>query len=75
MAAPLSLTAIYETVENGWTQARMKELPGVITAAPTLPAAGCDPGRAGGSRAGPSASRSDARPDVPTAAFAGPWNG
>ncbi|MGH8932867.1 MAG: type II toxin-antitoxin system HicB family antitoxin [Egibacteraceae bacterium] len=28
------LTAIYETVENGWVQARVEELPGVITAAP-----------------------------------------
>jgi predicted RNase H-like HicB family nuclease len=29
------LTAIYETVEDGWTQARIEELPAVITAAPT----------------------------------------
>ena len=29
------LTAIYEPVENGWTQARIQEIPGVITAAPT----------------------------------------
>jgi predicted RNase H-like HicB family nuclease len=36
VAAPLSLTAIYEPVEDGWIQARVKELPGVITAAPTL---------------------------------------
>lgn len=36
VAAPLSLTAIYEPVENDWVQARVKELPGVITAAPTL---------------------------------------
>jgi hypothetical protein len=32
----LSLTAIYEPVEEGWTQARIEELPGVITSAPTL---------------------------------------
>lgn len=36
MATPLSLTAIYEPVENGWIQARVQELPGVITAAPSL---------------------------------------
>ncbi len=34
----LSLTAIYEPVENGWTQARIQELPAVITAAPTADA-------------------------------------
>jgi predicted RNase H-like HicB family nuclease len=28
-------TPIYEEVENGWIQGRIKELPGVITAAPT----------------------------------------
>ncbi len=27
------LTAVYETVEGGWVQARVDELPGVITAA------------------------------------------
>ena len=32
----VSLTAVYEPVENGWTQARIEELPAVITAAPTL---------------------------------------
>lgn len=32
----LSLTAIYEPVEDGWTQARIAELPAVVTAAPTL---------------------------------------
>ena len=32
----MSLTAIYEPVENGWTQARIAELPAVITAGPTL---------------------------------------
>ena len=36
MASRISLTAVYEPVENGWTQARIEELPGVITAAPTL---------------------------------------
>ncbi len=28
----LSYTAVYEQVENGWTQARIIEVPGVITA-------------------------------------------
>lgn len=32
----LSLTAIYEPVENGWVQATIQELPGVVTAAPSL---------------------------------------
>jgi predicted RNase H-like HicB family nuclease len=31
----VSLTAVYESVENGWIQARIREMPGVITAAPT----------------------------------------
>lgn len=31
----LRLTPVYEEVEGGWTQARLVELPGVITAAPT----------------------------------------
>jgi predicted RNase H-like HicB family nuclease len=31
----VSLTAVYEPVENGWVQARIREMPGVITAAPT----------------------------------------
>lgn len=35
MARSLSLTAVYEPVEGGWTQARIAELPAVITAAPT----------------------------------------
>ena len=26
---------MYESVENGWVQARIREMPGVITAAPT----------------------------------------
>lgn len=29
------MTALYETVEDGWVQARIREIPGVITAAPT----------------------------------------
>lgn len=36
MSTRLSLTAIYEPVEDGWTQARIQELPAVITAAPSL---------------------------------------
>jgi predicted RNase H-like HicB family nuclease len=32
----LSLTALHEPVENGWTQARIEELPAVITVGPTL---------------------------------------
>ena len=36
MGSKLKLTAVYEPVENGWTQGRLVELPGVITAAPTL---------------------------------------
>ena len=35
MAARLALTAIYEIVDEGWTQARLREIPAVITAAPT----------------------------------------
>ncbi len=31
----IQLSIIYEPVEAGWTQARIAELPGVITAAPT----------------------------------------
>lgn len=31
----MTLTAVYESVENGWVQGRLEELPGVITAAPT----------------------------------------
>ena len=29
----IPLSIVYETVENGWTQARIEELPAVITAA------------------------------------------
>ena len=32
MTELLSLTVVYEPVENGWIQARIEELPGVITA-------------------------------------------
>lgn len=35
MASRVTLTAIYEPVENGWTQARIREIPEVVTAAPT----------------------------------------
>lgn len=35
MNAELAFTAVYEPVENGWVQARLVEIPGVITAAPT----------------------------------------
>lgn len=31
----VTLTAVFETVEDGWVQARVAELPAVITAAPT----------------------------------------
>ncbi|HVL81081.1 MAG TPA: hypothetical protein VM840_05755 [Actinomycetota bacterium] len=30
-----SLTAVFDVVENGWIQAQIREIPGVITAAPT----------------------------------------
>jgi predicted RNase H-like HicB family nuclease len=32
----ISLTGVYQPVENGWIQAGIEELPGVITAAPSL---------------------------------------
>lgn len=35
MTARLSFTAIFEIVDDGWTQGRIEELPAVITAAPT----------------------------------------
>jgi predicted RNase H-like HicB family nuclease len=35
MASEVTLTAVFETVEEGWTQARIREMPEVITAAPT----------------------------------------
>ncbi len=35
VTSKLSYTAVFEPVEDGWIQARLAELPGVITAAPT----------------------------------------
>lgn len=35
MSAEVGFTAVYEDVENGWVQARLVEIPGVITTAPT----------------------------------------
>lgn len=35
MAESLSLTAVFQPDENGWVQATIREIPGVITAAPT----------------------------------------
>ncbi len=35
MVRPLTFTARYEVVEDGWVQATIDELPGVITAGPT----------------------------------------
>jgi predicted RNase H-like HicB family nuclease len=35
MSRQVAFTAVYEDVENGWVQARLLELPGVITAAPS----------------------------------------
>jgi predicted RNase H-like HicB family nuclease len=32
----LELTATYTTVENGWVQVQIRELPAVITVAPTI---------------------------------------
>jgi predicted RNase H-like HicB family nuclease len=36
MTTPLTLTAVYEPVDNGWIQGRINELPAVITEAPTI---------------------------------------
>jgi predicted RNase H-like HicB family nuclease len=36
MSSRVTFTAVFEPVENGWTQARIAELPGVITAAPSV---------------------------------------
>ena len=36
MTRKLALTAVYETVDEGWVQAHVEEMPGVITAAPSL---------------------------------------
>ena len=35
MTSSIQLSVIYEPVENGWIQARIEELPAVITAAPS----------------------------------------
>lgn len=35
MTAEVEFTAAYEEVEGGWVQARLVEIPGVITVAPT----------------------------------------
>jgi predicted RNase H-like HicB family nuclease len=35
MATTFELTAVFRTVENGWVQASLQEVPGVITVAPT----------------------------------------
>jgi predicted RNase H-like HicB family nuclease len=35
MTSSIQLSVLFEPVENGWVQARIEELPGVITAAPT----------------------------------------
>lgn len=35
MSAEVAFTAAYEDVEDGWVQARLVEIPGVITVAPT----------------------------------------
>lgn len=39
MSATVGFTAVYEDVEAGWVQARLVEIPGVLTAAPTREAA------------------------------------
>ena len=39
LTATVQFTAHFEVVEGGWIQAQLQELPGVITAAPTLPEA------------------------------------
>ncbi|HEY8693540.1 MAG TPA: hypothetical protein VIR57_12465 [Chloroflexota bacterium] len=36
MTTRLDLNATYQQVDNGWIQAQLVEIPGVITAAPTL---------------------------------------
>jgi predicted RNase H-like HicB family nuclease len=36
MTETLSLTVVYEPVEEGWVQATIEGLPGVVTAAPSL---------------------------------------
>jgi len=39
MSAGLQLTAVYSPVEDGWVQATIAEMPGVITAAASRPEA------------------------------------
>ncbi len=39
MTSSIQLSVIFEPVENGWVQARIEELPAVVTAAPTRPEA------------------------------------
>jgi predicted RNase H-like HicB family nuclease len=39
MASSFELTAVFEPVEDGWIQARIAEIPGVITAAPDMESA------------------------------------
>ena len=36
MSTDVVWTAVFETVEDGWIQARVAELPGVVTVAPSL---------------------------------------
>ena len=36
MTREIAFTAVYEPVEHGWVQARVKELPEVITVGPTI---------------------------------------
>ena len=36
MTSSFDLTAVFRPVEDGWIQAQLVEIPGVITAAPTL---------------------------------------
>jgi predicted RNase H-like HicB family nuclease len=39
MSATVGFTAVYEDVEDGWVQARLVEVPAVVTVAPTRDAA------------------------------------
>jgi predicted RNase H-like HicB family nuclease len=39
MPSSFELTAVFEPVEDGWIQARIAEIPGVITAAPDMESA------------------------------------
>lgn len=42
VTSTLTWTAVFDTVESGWVQARIAELPGVITVAPTIDEAKAD---------------------------------